>query len=106
MEVRDHIEKWIELTPAEHRARTMQVATHWLRDRLHLDLYRMHLLEVWRSEHHCTVSFRRVNAMHAAVMLMHVCVLDLCQRWSDLELEADALRRKQGIMQSPNPEVG
>jgi hypothetical protein len=41
-----HMEQWIALTPPEHMARTLQVATAWLRDRLHLDLYRMELLEV------------------------------------------------------------
>jgi hypothetical protein len=47
-EVRMHMEEWIALTPPEHMARTLHVATAWLRDRLHLDLYRMQLLEVGR----------------------------------------------------------
>ncbi len=45
-EVRYHIEEWLALTPPEHLPHTLHVATTWLRDRLHLDLYRMHLLEV------------------------------------------------------------
>ena len=49
MEIKEHVEQWIALTPDEHKARTLQVATHWLRDRLHLDLYRMELLEVTPS---------------------------------------------------------
>ncbi len=43
--VQHHVNEWLALTAPEYMAGTLRECTHWLRDRLHLDRFRMALLE-------------------------------------------------------------
>ena len=44
--IQHHVEQWLALTPEQYMGRTLREVTQWLRDRLLLDTFRMHLLEV------------------------------------------------------------
>ncbi len=115
MEVRRHMEAWLDLTPVEQRAPVLFTCCQWLRDRLHLDAFRMHLLEVRGAGlHGCPAVrsrsrvWRRHRAPMRALVLCNGRTRALCvcvQMWAELELEWDRKRLAEGVAQPPNPEV-